>query len=149
LLFTFDAASAQGGVDDPAQVEAGMAVFESNCVSCHVSEGTGSSSGRPLTDIAMQQPDRAVHVTSVTEGKGNMPAWDATLSAEEIDAVVSYVRLGFVSEAAEEDPPAEEEPAEEPPATGSEVELFLIAAGVLLGAGLLFIRSSRPRTLRS
>jgi LPXTG-motif cell wall-anchored protein len=97
----------------------------------------------------MQQPDRAVHVTSVTEGKGNMPAWDATLSAEEIDAVVSYVRLGFVSEAAEEDPPAEEEPAEEPPATGSEVELFLIAAGVLLGAGLLFIRSSRPRTLRS
>lgn len=144
LLFTFDVASAQGGVDDPAQIEAGMALFESNCVSCHTSEGTGSSAGRPLTDIAVEQPDRAVHVESVTNGKGNMPAWGATLSAEEIDSVVSYVRLGFVSETAAEEPAAEELAV-----TGSEVEFFLLAAGVLLGAGLLFIRSSRPRAFGS
>lgn len=155
LLFTFDAASAQDGVDDPAQVEQGMAVYESNCVSCHISDGTGSAAGRPLTDIAMQEADRAVHVASVTNGKGNMPAWGGTLSADEIDAVVSYLRLEFVSEAAAEDTTAEEdtnaaeEPAEELAVTGSEVELFLIAAGVLLGAGLLFIRSSRLRSFGS
>ncbi len=90
-------AGAQSATDDPAQVEAGMAVFESNCAGCHGVDGTGSDSGRPLTDVATQEPDRLVHIASVTDGKGNMPAFGASLEADEIDAAVSYVRLTFVS----------------------------------------------------
>ncbi|MDW3178008.1 MAG: cytochrome c [Acidimicrobiia bacterium] len=90
-------AGAQGATDDPAQVEAGMAVFESNCAGCHGADGTGTNSGRPLTDVATQEPDRLVHIASVTDGKGNMPAFGGNLEADEIDAAVSYVRLTFVS----------------------------------------------------
>lgn len=71
-------ATAQSATDDPAQLEAGQAVFESNCSGCHGVDGTGSNTGRPLTDVATQQPDRLVNVASVTEGRGNMPAFGPT-----------------------------------------------------------------------
>lgn len=93
---------AQSAEDDPAQVEAGMAVFEASCAGCHGSDGEGSNLGRPLTDVATQEPDRTVHVASVTNGKGNMPAFGTSLEADEIDAAVSYVRLTFVSAQDEE-----------------------------------------------
>lgn len=146
LVFSFDLAAAQDAVDDPAQFDAGMAVFEANCASCHLSDGTGSAAGRPLTDIAIEQPDRSVHVTSVTEGIRGMPAWADVLSPAEIDSVVSYVRLGFVSQPVEQaDTPAEEELA----ATGAEAPYILIAGVALLGAGFLFISSAQVRTRQS
>ncbi len=149
LVFSFDVASAQEGEDDPAAVEAGMAVFEANCASCHSSDGTGSASGRPLTDIAMQEPDRTVHIASVTDGKGGMPAFGAVLSAEEIDSVISYVRIGFASQTEEE--PAEEAPAEdeELAVTGAETPLVLILGAALVAAGLLFVSSAQLRPRRN
>ncbi len=89
-------ASAQGDVDDPAQVDAGKVVYEANCAGCHGATGEGSNSGRPLVGVAMQEADRSVHIMSVTDGKGNMPAFGERLSADEIDSAVSYVRLTFV-----------------------------------------------------
>ena len=94
----FSTVGAQGDADDPAQVEAGMAVFESNCAGCHGADGTGSNTGRPLTGIADQEADRSVHIASVTDGKGGMPAFGGGLTAEEIDSAVSYVRLTFVAQ---------------------------------------------------
>jgi LPXTG-motif cell wall-anchored protein len=143
-LLMAPAAVAQGTTDDPAQVEAGMAVFESNCASCHTSEGVGSAAGRPLTDIALEEPDRSAHIESVTNGRGGMPAFGAALSEEEIDSVVSYVRLTFVSAQAEE--PAEEEPAaeEELASTGVESGMLVVAA-VGLGAAGLMLMSTRRR----
>ena len=91
---------AQSTEDDPAQVEAGMAVFEANCAGCHGANGEGSNTGRPLADVA-NEADRGVHIGSVTNGKGNMPAFGERLDATEIDAAVSYVRLTFVSAQAE------------------------------------------------
>ena len=82
-LWVAPAAGAQVGADDPAQVEAGRAVFERNCASCHTSEGVGSRAGRPLTDIALEEPDRSVHIDSVTNGKGAMPAFGAALSIKQ------------------------------------------------------------------
>ena len=150
-LWVAPAAGARVGADDPAQVEAGRAVFERNCASCHTSEGVGSRAGRPLTDIALEEPDRSVHIDSVTNGKGAMPAFGAALSADEIDSVVSYLRLTFVS--AQPDEPAEEEPAEEEPleaelaTTGVDsVALVVVAAG-LGAAGLLLVRARRPGAL--
>lgn len=92
---------AQGATDDPAQLEAGMAIFETNCAGCHGADGTGSSAGRPLIGIADQEPDRLVHIASVTDGKGTMPAWGDVLEPDEIDSVVSYLRLTFVADSAD------------------------------------------------
>lgn len=149
LLFTFDAAGAQSTEDDPAQVEAGAAVFEANCSSCHGAEGEGSPAGRPLIGVA-EENDRARHITTVTEGRTVMPAFGEVLSAEEIESVVSFVRLTFVAqdEGGDEEA-AEEEPAEELADTGVESAAGVVAAVALLGAGAMLVRSSRLQTRRS
>ena len=118
---------AQSAEDDPAQVEAGMAVFETSCAGCHGTEGEGSNLGRPLTDVATQQPDRSVHIASVTNGKGNMPAFGTSLEAEEIDAAVSYVRLTFVS--------AQDEDAELA-VTGQMTSTMILLAMVAMVSGI-------------
>lgn len=94
-------ASAQAD-DDPAAVEEGREIFANNCSGCHGSDGTGSATGRPLIGIASQEEDRSVHIASVTNGKGGMPPYDEKLSEEEIDAVISFVRLTFVEDAGDE-----------------------------------------------
>ena len=126
------AALAQGGTDDLAQLEAGQAVFEANCARCHGADGMGSQTGRSLIGIAMSEPDRSVHVASVTTGKGNMPAFGERLSAEEIDAAVSYVRLTFV------DPAAQSDPAELA-VTGTASTPIAALGATLLVSGLLLV----------
>lgn len=132
-LFGITGATAQSETDDPAQVAAGMVVFESNCAGCHGADGTGSNSGRPLIGIAEQQPDRTVHIASVTDGKGNMPAWGDSLSVEEIDSAVSYVRLTFVAQDAEP----------ELAVTGVETTGMIAVGATMLAAGAVLVRRSR------
>ena len=141
VLLSFAGPAAAQGADDPAEVEAGQVVFEANCASCHSADGTGSQTGRPLTDVATEA-DRSVHIESVTNGKGGMPAFGERLITDEISAAVSYVRLSFVSQAAE--PAPEPEPAEEPELarTGVETPVLLVAGGLLLTLGVAFRRSA-------
>jgi len=153
------AASAQDA-DDPAAVEEGREIYANSCSGCHGDDGTGSASGRPLTDIASQESDRNVHITSVTEGKGGMPPFGSKLSEEEIDAVISFVRLEFVeAEAESADEPADDEAdedddaradnatADDAPAALAEtgVESFqLVTIGVaLILAGAMFLSVTR------
>jgi mono/diheme cytochrome c family protein len=138
-LFSVAALGAQSAQDDPAQVEAGMTVFETNCAGCHGVDGTGSGTGRVLTGIADQEPDRLVHVASVTNGKGFMPAFGESLDAEEIDAAVSYVRLTFVAQADES----------ELAVTGSTSSNLVFAGLVALTLGLGLAIASRQVALRS
>ena len=126
-------ATAQSATDDPAQVAAGQVVFESNCVRCHGADGLGTATGRPLTGIADQEADRLVHIASVTDGKGNMPAWGGSLTAEEIDAAVSYVRLTFVAQDAEP----------ELAVTGAETTGLIAIGATMLAAGAVLVRRSR------
>lgn len=88
--------------DDPALVDVGMAVFAGNCAGCHGDDGLGTQRGRPLTGLTAQEPDRLVHVASVANGKGNMPAFGDKLTVEEMDAVVAYSRLTFLAAEVEE-----------------------------------------------
>jgi len=135
------AAFAQGGSDDPAQLAAGQTVFEASCAGCHGTDGMGSQTGRSLIGIAQSEPDRSVHIGSVTNGKGNMPAFATRLSEDEIDAAVSYVRLTFV------DPAAQTAPADpaELAVTGT-TTLPLAGLGVLLLAGgLVIVALARQR----
>jgi len=162
-LMSMPSASAQDA-DDPADVEAGREVYASSCSGCHGPDGTGSDSGRALTDIASQEADRTVHITSVSDGKGGMPGFGSRLSEDEIDAVVSFVRLEFAAATAESsDDEAEDEAdaddeaddaasdddaaAADAPAALAEtgVESFqLVTVGVaLILAGAMFLSARR------
>lgn len=132
------AAAAQNEVDDPALLEAGEAVFAESCAGCHGADGTGTDIGRPLSGIAGQEPDRLVHIESVTNGKGGMPAFGAGLTADEIDAAVAYVRLTFLSE----------QDIDELPNTGLASELFAVAAALII-VGLAMSEAARRRQLIS
>lgn len=139
-LLSFGTVQAQTAEDNPDRVEEGKVVFEANCARCHGADGAGTNFGRPLTDIAVQQPDRNVHITSVTDGLRNMPALGGDLSEEEIDDAISYVRLTFVSEIA-----AEEEEPEELAATGGGEEYASAVGLSLIGVGGLLVLASRRR----
>jgi quinohemoprotein ethanol dehydrogenase len=68
----------------------GATVYRQRCAACHGGSGEGGS-GPSMVDVD-DRLTRDEHVTVVREGKGKMPAWEDTLSDEEIEAVVDYER---------------------------------------------------------
>jgi cytochrome c6 len=89
-------AAAKPAADDAA----GEQTFKSNCVVCHGADGTGSPTGKALKapdmhSDAVQKMTVAEMVTQVSDGKNNMPPFKSTLSKEQIQGVVAYVRSTF------------------------------------------------------
>lgn len=79
---------------DPAELEKGAAIFQSNCIACHAPDG-GGGIGPNLTDdhwILGVGIKNVFHTISEggRSGKG-MIAWKATLKPSEIQHVASYV----------------------------------------------------------
>jgi cytochrome c6 len=84
----------------PAADDAGATTFKSNCVVCHGADGTGSPTGKALkapdlSSDAVQKMTAAQMEAQVSDGKNNMPPFKSTLSKEQIQAVVAYVRSAF------------------------------------------------------
>jgi mono/diheme cytochrome c family protein len=75
-------------------------VFQERCARCHGADGRGKTVvggmlGVPdFTDTKWWKEDKSDErlITSVTEGKGEMPAFGKKLTKQEIGALVSYVR---------------------------------------------------------
>jgi mono/diheme cytochrome c family protein len=83
---------AEGGTPDPVLVQ-GRDIWQANCTRCHGGAGgggAGPSLKGPWTPD--RSPDHATMIAVVTDGRGAMPRFGASLSAEEIEAVVRYVR---------------------------------------------------------
>ncbi len=87
--------SLSGEAQDASKVEAGAVVFEDNCASCHMEDGTGDrSQGAPnLADaIWLYGGDYAALSETVNNARyGVMPAWNTRLTEAQIRAVSSYV----------------------------------------------------------
>ncbi len=87
--------SLSGDAQDAAQVEAGAVVFEDNCASCHMEDGTGDrEQGAPnLTDaIWLYGGDYAAISETVNNSRyGVMPNWNTRLTEAQIRAVATYV----------------------------------------------------------
>ncbi|MBY5971315.1 cytochrome-c oxidase, cbb3-type subunit III [Ferrimonas balearica] len=87
--------SLSGEPRDASLVEAGAEVFEYNCVSCHMEDGTGDrEQGAPnLTDaIWLYGGDyETIHETVENARFGVMPNWGERLSEAQIRAVATYV----------------------------------------------------------
>ena len=88
-------------------VAAGKAKFDQNCALCHGLEGKGDGAGaqnlnpkpRNFHDAAYMsgRTDAQLHKVIKEGGAANgfspvMPAWGATLSDQDIDNVIAYVR---------------------------------------------------------
>ena len=77
------------GVDENA---GGEEIYAAMCARCHGSDldggvGNALGSGSPLAD----KPD-AYLIATITDGRGRMPAFRSSLSAEQIDRVAAYLR---------------------------------------------------------
>jgi len=76
----------------------GASVFKAKCVTCHGSDGSGNTPVGKSLQVAdlrsaeVQKKSDAELAESVSEGKGNMPAFKTILSEDEIHAVLKYVR---------------------------------------------------------
>lgn len=75
------------------------ALFAKNCASCHGKDGSSKTfkakfnHARNLTDAEWQASVSDERLfNSISNGRGQMPAWAKKLSEEEIDSLVSYIR---------------------------------------------------------
>jgi cytochrome c oxidase subunit 2 len=74
-------------------VSHGKSVYEKNCSSCHGAEGTGMPGVFPaLKASPVVTGDIKKQVELMTAGKGMMPGFGTTLSADDFAAVVTYTR---------------------------------------------------------
>ena len=78
---------------DDAQLVEGRALWASNCVNCHGTDG-GGGVGTKLNDGELLRiyPDPAEQASIVTEGRRAMPAFGDKFTDEELEAVLRYTR---------------------------------------------------------
>jgi mono/diheme cytochrome c family protein len=83
-------AAARSPATTSTNLAAGATLFAGNCTSCHGVGGRGGHVGPVLTPFhgATFVP---VVIAQVTHGGGGMPAFDETLSAQQIRDVAAYV----------------------------------------------------------
>jgi mono/diheme cytochrome c family protein len=79
---------------------AGQQTFTTNCVVCHGADGTGSPTGKALkapdlNSEAVQKMTVAQMEAQVSDGKNNMPPFKSSLTKEQIQGVVQYIRAAF------------------------------------------------------
>ena len=84
----------------PADAAAGEQTYKSNCVVCHAADGAGSATGKALKapDLhsdTVQKMTAAQLAAQISDGKNNMPPFKNTLSKDQIEGVVAYVRATF------------------------------------------------------
>jgi len=76
-----------------AAVLNGAEIYKTNCAECHGANGEGAKKGISLTSGHALHHSETEHIKQVTDGEGEkMPAFKGKLKAEEIKAVVDFVR---------------------------------------------------------
>jgi mono/diheme cytochrome c family protein len=84
------AAAQAAAAQDQALIQGGAQVYQTNCEECH---GEGLINPGGTFDLrSLGADERARFDRSVTEGKGQMPAWGGQLGAQELDQLWAYIR---------------------------------------------------------
>lgn len=82
------AGTSEAAVAGSAPLAAGQALFQQNCVVCHGANGQRGLNG--AHDLTKSNLNTAGRVYLVTNGLGKMPAFNKTLTDEQIEQVVAY-----------------------------------------------------------
>ncbi len=75
---------------DEKQVEAGEAVYNDYCQTCHGLNLV--SSGQTFDLRKLRKDERPRFENSVTNGKNQMPPWKGVLDSGQLDAIWAYIR---------------------------------------------------------
>jgi mono/diheme cytochrome c family protein len=90
LVLSAVAASAQDAARDQAAIDAGEAVYNNYCQTCHGDRLVNT--GQTFDLRRLTAGDRARFENSVRNGKNQMPPWKDVLSDEEIGQLWAYIR---------------------------------------------------------
>ena len=89
---TEDQVAAAGAV---ISSEVGASIFARNCAACHQASGRGgigpALAGNPHVNISSP----TLMLTTIVEGKNQMPSWKGQLSASDIASVATYIRSSW------------------------------------------------------
>lgn len=78
----------------------GEQIYATNCATCHQPDGEGQGAYPALNGNPFVTAEDATQViATVLQGRGQMPAFQDTLSSQEIAAVVSYIRNAWSNNA--------------------------------------------------
>ena len=82
----------QSNIEGDLPMTDGPAIYQENCSVCHGTNGEGGS-GKALTSDHINEMTDAQLFMSIYNGIGGvMPAFQSTLTSEEITALVEYIR---------------------------------------------------------
>jgi cytochrome c oxidase subunit 2 len=70
----------------------GADIYRAYCATCHGADGQGGVGPQLEGRMQTAYPDIEDQILVVANGRANMPAWKARLSAKQIRAVVEYTR---------------------------------------------------------
>jgi mono/diheme cytochrome c family protein len=92
-LFVVSIVQASPGPDSAASV----ATFRTKCAMCHGPDGSGSEVGKSmnvpdLRSPAVQKLPDAQLAQIISDGKGGMPSFKNSLSADQVHSLVAHVR---------------------------------------------------------
>lgn len=75
----------------------GKQVYDQNCSSCHMPDGTGNKAigAKAIAGGSVPNGPLAAHIQLVLKGKGIMPAWGNMLSDQDLAAVITFERNSF------------------------------------------------------
>jgi len=85
-------------VSAAAQNPSGKDLFAGKCAMCHGPDGSAKTTmGKNLNirdfhSAEVQKQSDADLKTTITKGKGKMPAYDGKLTGEQIDQLIGYIR---------------------------------------------------------
>jgi mono/diheme cytochrome c family protein len=96
-IFTFLVTTASLGFGQQPTNNSAASLYKTNCVACHAQDGRGSAVGKSLHaadfhSAQVQQQSDVQLAGTISEGRGNMPAFGTRLTKDQIDALVNYIR---------------------------------------------------------
>jgi cbb3-type cytochrome c oxidase subunit III len=82
-------------IGSPVSVQVGASIYAKNCAVCHQAKGEGgigpALAGNPHVNIA----NPTLMLTTILQGRNQMPSWRGQLAASDIAAVASFVRSSW------------------------------------------------------
>jgi len=82
-------------IGSPVSVQVGASIYAKNCSACHQANGEGgigpALAGNPHVNIA----NPTMMLTTILQGRNEMPSWRGQLAASDIAAVATFVRSSW------------------------------------------------------